>query len=97
MIAILSNNKLYNIDTWQDVLDIIEKDSGRELADLVYENVETYIQEGDYEKQKALTDADSYEEELCEIKSDLAEILESLNMKPSIGKANIRRIISNWI
>ena len=63
------------IGTDRQLYNIVENGCGREVADLVQD----ICNENDYEtklaKQKAVTEADCYEETLEEITSDLQEIL----------------------
>ncbi len=63
------------IGTDRQLYNIVENGCGREVADLV----QNICNENDYEtklaEQKAITEADYYEETLEEITSDLQEIL----------------------
>lgn len=63
------------IGTDRQLCDIIESGCGREVADLV----QNICNENDYEtklaEQKAITEADYYEEALEEVTSDMNEIL----------------------
>lgn len=70
----VNGNETY-IGTDRQLYNIIENGCGREVADLV----QNICDDNDYEtklaEQKALTEADYYEESLEELTSDLQEIL----------------------
>lgn len=89
-------NGYRTIHTDTDLLDVIGECCGKEVQDLVDETLEDLCAENVYEKERAHTDADSYEasceeyrDMLLEVREFIEQIMRNMEDHPRMKKDTI--------